>query len=98
MKKTFAMLLLLATLCAAGCSNFDARRVTTTQQLKQNHIEDVERALQGKLTDNELRSSLQSYDAAAIEEQAKSGKGLDELQKQMQAQTDAEVKRLFPGR
>lgn len=98
--RRFLLLVTLASaLLAAGCSNFDQRRIDTTDQLKQNYAEDVKRAREGKLTDIESRSTLQSFDVAALEELAKKGNKakLEEERVKREAESEQLVKDIFGG-
>lgn len=90
-KLLLSIIMLLYVFFILGCSNYDPHRVKQTENHKRNYIEDVQRALKGELTQTEFRASLQSFDASMIEEQAKSGKGLDELKSKLDAETEKAI-------
>lgn len=84
------------TICASGCTSYDAFREKTILDLKESHIKVVTRAKEGKLSDVEFRSSLKTYDDAVLDERAKSGSGLKELQESSSKASDEATKKLFP--
>lgn len=88
--------LVFVVLCSSACSNYDSFRIRTIEGLKESHSKVVERAKEGKLSKIEYRSSLETYDKAMLDEQAKNGSGLAEMQKKNEAASDAEADRLFP--
>lgn len=97
MKRIFAVLTLSVGLFAfGGCGQYDAYRVTQIERHKQNTHEGIQRALNGKLTRVEYESILQSFDTSAIEEQSKSGEGLEELEEKLVADSEKKVNELFP--
>ena len=97
MKHLIALLVLSAVIFPfGGCSNYDSYRITQIERHKQNTHEGIQRALDGKLTRVEYESILQSFDTSAIDEQAKAGKGLEELEEKLTADSKKKADELFP--
>lgn len=93
------MPLLLAVLLLAGCGAYSQARYDDLQAFKRNHVQDVERAADDKLTAPELRSSLESIDKAILAELAHKGGEADleaEREKLLEASDQATAK-LFDG-
>lgn len=89
--------LFFASFLTFGCSNYDAYRIRTLEGLKESHSKVVERAKEGKLTKIEFRTSLKTYDDSMLDEQAKSGSGLEELREKTTKESDELANKLFPG-
>jgi len=83
----------------AGCGEFSNARVTDLENQKRNHVQDVERALDGELTAVELRGSLDSIDKAILAEHALKGDEaeLEALRAKIEADSDKLVADLFDG-
>lgn len=92
-------LILCAAFMLAGCGSFSQARVDGHNESKQNHVRDVRRALEGKLTAVELRSSLESIDKQILAEYAHKGSDadLEELRLMLLKQSDDYVAQLFDG-
>jgi hypothetical protein len=91
--------LILCAVCIAGCGSYSQARADDLDNLKRNHVQDVERALEGKLTAVELRSSLESIDKAILAEHTLKGgeADLEALRAKLEAASDAHVASLFNG-
>lgn len=94
MRSLLSTLVLLVVLLA-GCSAYDPYRLVQTERHKQNAHEGITRARDGKLTRAEYESILQSFDTSMLEEQAKDGKGLEELKAKLDSDSAAKVAELF---
>lgn len=92
MRKLWLLSLPLVLLLSA-CGSYDAYRETTLQDLKAAHIQNVERALEDKLSKEEYESALHSYDTKIVEERTKNGKDLEKLQKDLASATSEAVAR-----
>lgn len=99
--KLIGMLLIavFAVLTIAGCGTYSQARVDDLEAAKRNHVQDVERAQEGKLTAVELRSSLASIDNAILAEHAHKGDeaALEALKAKLEKQSDEHVAKLFNG-
>ena len=96
MKRLFAVLALSISVFTVGaCSNYDSYRITQIERHKQNAHEGIQRARDGKLTRVEYESILQSFDTSALEEQAKKGSGLEELEAKLAADSKKKADELF---
>lgn len=85
-------------LMLAGCGSYSQARYDDLGNFKRNHFGDVQRAREGKLTAPELRSSLQSIDAALLAEAAHNTKiDLGKLQKSLEGESDDLTAELFDG-
>lgn len=93
-------LFLFSLIFLAGCAgDFSQARVDDLDANKRNHVQDVERAMDDKLTAVELRSSLKSIDDAILAENAHKGKEVDleALRAKLEAESDKAVAALFDG-
>jgi hypothetical protein len=98
MKRLIVLLTFTTAIFAlGGCSNYDSYRITQIERHKQNTHEGIQRALDGKLTRVEYESILQSFDTSAIEEQAKKGDGLEELEERLTSDSKKKADELFPN-
>lgn len=70
-----------------SCASHDPYVEQSHQRHKQMHAEDVQRALDGELTLEEFESSMNKYDAATLNERAKKGEGLEELEAKLADET-----------
>lgn len=96
MKRLFVLLVFSVSILTSGaCSSYDPYRIKQIERHKQNTHEGIQRAMEGKLTRVEYESILQSFDTSAIEEQAKKGDGLEELEEHLTADSKKKADELF---
>lgn len=84
---------------ASACGSYSSARRADLDQMKDNQVHTVKRALEDKLTAVEMRSSLETIDKAILAEEAHKGKeaNLEKVRKELLEESDKAVAELFDG-